>query len=686
MLRFFKRMERTRNFVLLLFSIVMVVSLIAFYAPTRDIQNGLSRDENPIAKVAGETITVSEVARQQEGFSQSGRPLPAKLLLDGMIRERIVRLEAARLGLTATDAEVAERIRGQLKTEDGTPIDVATYEQNVTSQFGSVAAYEQTIRDQISADKLQAFLTSGVTVTEEEVLNDYKRNNTKFNLKYVPVSTADLAQSIKPTDEELQNYFNQNKKNYYISLPQKKIRYVFLNTSKIGEKLDISEADLKEAYTKIPADKKTAGVNGQQIVLRVAKPEFDKEVLQKANQIVQNIKAKNEGKISEEAFAELAKGESEEAKTAQNGGKLPGLVKENPGNPTDPYQKLLTMQPGDVSEPINYKDNYYILRRGEAVPKTFEDAKKELEVSLRNRRAYTATAELAQKIADDLKQTKDVRATAGKFAAQANSSVDEMIRETGFVKAGDNIDKVGVSDQFEQGIASLENVNDVGDKIPVDKGFAIPLLVDKKAPRDAELSEVKEQVAESYKLDQAKARVEEVAKRIAAAASSADALGGAAEANNLKALDQENFVVGSPLGEGPTATTSEDLQDAIYDLKPGEVTKTPIKVGDNWYVVGVVKREEADLENFTTQRTQLIESKVAQKRGQVFSDYLASIRQDYEANGKITVYQEEIAKLDAAAAPQTPQSPQQQQLPPEIRQQIEEQMQQQQKQQAPPPQ
>ena len=682
MLRFFKRMERTRNFVLLLFSIVMVVSLIVFYAPTSDLQANLTRDEDPIAEVAGETITVAEVARQQESLSQSGRAFPAKLLLDGMIRERIVRLEAERLGLTATDAEVAARIREQLKTEDGNDIDVQTYEQNVSSQFGSVANYEQMIRDQISAEKLQAFLTNGVTVSEEEVLDDFKRNNTKFGLKYVAVTTSDLAQSIKPSDEELQAYFEKNKKNYYIGVPQKKIRYIFLNNSKIGEKLEISEADLKKAYNEIPAEKKFAGVQGQQIVLRVAKPEFDKDVQQKANQIVQNARAKNNGKISQEAFAELAKGESEDAKSASSGGKIPGLIRENPSNPTDPYQRLLTMQPGEITDPINYKDNYYILRRGEAVPKTFEDAKKELEVSLRNRRAYTASAELAQKIADDLKQTKDVRATAQKFAAQANMSVDEMIRETGFIKPGDEVDKIGISDQFEQGIAQLEKTNDVGDKIPIDKGFAIPLLAEKREPRDAELSEVKEQVAEAYKLDRAKAKVEEIAKQIAAGANSADALGSAAEAVNLKAQEQEVYNLGAPLGEGPTATTSEALEDAIYALKPGEVTKTPVKIGDTYYVVGLVKRDEASMEDFAKQRDQLVDSKLAQKRGQVFSDYLASIRQDYEAKGQITIYQEEIAKLDAAA-PQTP--PQQQGLPPEIQRQIEEQMRQQQSQQAPPP-
>ena len=86
------------------------------------------------------------------------------------------------VGLTASDAEVAAEIRESLKAgADGKPIDKARYEQNVTTQYGSVSAYEETVRDGISGRKLQAFITSGVTVSEEEVINGFRRSNTKFS-------------------------------------------------------------------------------------------------------------------------------------------------------------------------------------------------------------------------------------------------------------------------------------------------------------------------------------------------------------------------------------------------------------------------------------------------------------------------------------------------------------------------
>ena len=672
-------MKRTRSFVLLLFAVVMVLSLVLFYSPTGDVQQTMRVSDETAAKVAGEYITVGEVVRQQERFSQFGSR-PAKDILDGLIAQRILRVEADRLGLRATDAEVAQSIREQVKSDDGTPFDQTRYEENVSEQFGSVANFEQAERDSLSAEKVQAFITSGVTVSEQEVIDDFKRQQTKFDLTYIPVSVTDLAQTIKPSDEELKDYFEKNKATYYISSPQKKIRYIFLNTAKVGEKLDISDADLKAEYDKLPEDKKKAGVQGQQIVLRVAKPEFESQVMQKANQIVENLK-KEDGKVSEEKFAEVAKGQSEDPNTARNGGKINGPIKQIPDNPDDPYQKLLNMQPGEVTEPIVYKDRIFILRRGEDVPKPFEDAKKELLVSLRNRRAYTITAELAQKVADRLKEVKDIQKVAAEFAPQANMSVPEMIKETGFIKPGDTVEGIGVSPQFEQGIAPLETAGDVGEKTPIPNGFAVPALVEKREPRDAEFDEVKEQVAESVKLEKARNQVEEIAKQIASSVGSAADLKSAADSKGLKAQDQKDFVLTSPLGQGPSAGTTEELQDAVFALNKGDITKKPIKVGDNWYIVGVNARTEADMEEFTKQRDGLIAGKLQQKRGQVFADYIAATRARFEKEGKITVYQDALAKIDEANAENKSENPQG--LPPNIQQMIEEQQKQQQ--QAPPP-
>ncbi|MCO6509166.1 MAG: SurA N-terminal domain-containing protein [Aridibacter famidurans] len=657
MLKFFKRMERTRNIILVVFAVLLVVSLIVFGALQPGTQENLLVSNEVVAQVGDETVTLGELATQQQTFQQRQQNIPANFLLDGLIRQKMVKNEAERLGLTASDAEVADAIREIFKPEDGQPFDQARYEQIALRQAGSVSAYEESIRDELSAEKVRAFVTAGVRVSEAEVLEDFRRKNTKFDLSYVAISTGDIAEGIQPTDEELAKYFEENKKDYYISLPQKKIRYVYLETAKVGETLNLTDEILKAEYDKLPPERRQKGVNVQEIVLRVASPDFDAAQLEKANQIVQSLR-QGQGGVTEERFAEVAKGQSEKPSTATNGGRVTGLVRPNPSNPDDPYQRILTMKDGEITEPIKFGSDYYILRRGKAEPKSFEEMKKELEVGLRNRRAYAANSELAQKVAARLKEVKDVDKVAQEFAGQANMSVANMVKETGYVKPGDEVEGFGVSQDFEQGIAPLEEKGQVGDRIPVPGGFAIPMLVDKRDPRDATLDEVRQRVVDAYKVAEARKRIEQIAKEIASGAQNAEGLSAAASSKNLEAADAADFILGSPLGEGPTATTSEALEEAIYSADKGGVTGA-IQVGDNWYVVGVKDREEASTEDFNAQRDSLVEQMLLEKRGRVFSDYLAAVRRRMEQSGEIVIYKEVLAKLEAqnqqeAPAPQFP--------------------------------
>ena len=253
MLKLFKRLEKTRNFVLLLFAVIMVVSLVLFYAPASNtVSANLAQSSETAASVSGHDITVGEIVRQQENYTRlsQGQPIPAKSMLEGLINSRISRIEAEKLGLTASDAEVAAEIRRQWSS-DGTPFNQAAYEANITEQFGGVRFFEQSVRDDVSAKKLEAYITAGATVSEADALNDFQRQNTKFDVNYVTVSVDELAKKITPTEQDLKFHFDGNKQRYYISSPQKKIKYVFISTAKIGEKLQISEADLKAEFDKL---------------------------------------------------------------------------------------------------------------------------------------------------------------------------------------------------------------------------------------------------------------------------------------------------------------------------------------------------------------------------------------------------------------------------------------------------
>jgi len=649
MLKQLGRLERTRNILIVGFVVLMAASLVLFYAPGRNSAAlAPATSTEVLATVGNDKVTVGELSALKESYQQmfGGQISLAQLggdrkMLDGLVRQRVIAQESARLGLAASDAEVADSIRKQFPDASKNAAAFERYKQAVTSRYGDIAAYENEVRRQISADKLQAFITAGVHVSDEEVQDDYKRKNTTFDLSYVPIVPDKLAQKIQINDQDLRTYYDQHKTDYRILEQQKKIRYLFIDQAKAGEKLQIPDEDLRAEYEKLAPENKQAGVRVQQIILKVARPDLDATVQAKANNLAQQAHGAS-GTATEEAFAELAKGNSEDPATAKNGGTVAGVVKKNPNKPDDPYQKVLDLQPGQVTDPIKYGNAYYILRRGDAVAKSFEDAKQELLVSMRNRRAYAAAAQLAERAFNRFKETKDAAKVAQELAADANMKPADMVRETPFVKNGDDVPDIGNSQQFEQAIASLNNAGDIGERTSIKGGFAVPQLVDKKDPRIPEFDEVKDKVAQAARIERAKAQLDQTARELAGSANSPADLKAAAQRLGLDAQDAKDYKLGQPLGQ---AGTSAAADEAIYNLKTGEVDKTPIKIGDNWVVVGATKRTEADLAEFSKQREQLTQTALSERRSQVFGDFTAAAQERLQRDGQIKIYDDVLAKM-----------------------------------------
>ncbi|HEX6189977.1 MAG TPA: SurA N-terminal domain-containing protein [Pyrinomonadaceae bacterium] len=660
MLKQLSRLERTRNILILAFVAVMAVSLVLFFRPGGGAARvDPTKSTEVLAVVGGEEITVGDFTLQKQNLQQQFARFGSQIslarmgysdekILDGLIASRVTSQEAERLGLGASEWEVKERVANMFRDPSGKfllvdasgKFDLAKYRERV----GDEVAFERGVARDIAREKLEAFVTAGVTVSEDEVREEYKRKNSSLDLTYVAVSPSKLAEKMQPADQELKDYYEKHKTEYRIDVPQKKIRYVFLDQNKAGAKVQISDNELREEFQNVKPEFKNAGVKAQQIVLRVAHEDLDAEVQKKANDLVAKVRGQS-GTATEEAFAELAKGNSEDAATAKNGGRLPGLVKKSSTNPDDPFQRTLDMQPGQVTDPIKYKNAYYILRRGESVPKTFEMAKPELLVSARNNRGYKIAQGIAQKAQDRLKATKDPQKVAQELAAEANMSPADMVRETPFVKPGDNVPNIGSSQQFEDGIAPLNNPNDVGERTPIKDGFAIPMLVEKRDPRIPEFDEVKDKVVAAVKEEKAKSQLEQTAKEIIASAKTPADLKAAAQKYGLEAKAEANYKIGTALADLGSSTI---LDQPLNNAKAGEVISSPIFLNENYLVIGVTKRTEADMAEFAKQRDTLMETAQDDRKNQVFEDYLAGVQQRMKQDGDIKVYNEVLAQYQEA--------------------------------------
>ena len=662
MLKQLGKLERTRNIVILGFAILMAVSLIVFYAPGRSASNrDPARSTEVVAKVGSERITVADLARIRENYMQmfGGRINLAQLggnrrFLDGLISKLVINQEAERLGFGASDEELREKIRKQFTDSSGVFVGFDRYKESVVARYGDIEKFENDIRAEIAQEKLRAFVTASINVSDPEIEEEYKRRNSNFDVSYVAVAADKFAEKIQPSDEELRSYYESHKTDYRYLEPQKKVRYVYIDTEKVGSKLQISDAELKTEYDNLQPQFKEAGVKVQQIVLKVARKDLDPMVEAKAKDLITKLRGKD-GKASEEAFAEAAKGNSEDPATARNNGFLLKPFKKTPDKPHGLYDRTIDMTPGDMSDiPIRYGGDWYILRRGDSVAKTFAEAKPELLVSLRNRRGYGVAFQIAQKAKTRLQETKDPQKVAQELAAEANMAPATMVRETPFVKPGDDVADIGTNQQFEQSLAALNNPNDVGEPTGVKGGFAVPMLIEKKDPRIPEFDEVKSKVADSIKQQRAKEQLEQKAKDLLASVSSPDALKEAGEKEGFDSGLEEGFKLGSSLGKAGISTALDDL---IYSLKPGELSKAPIKVEDKWVIVGLKNRINADQNGFAAQRDTLRQSMISERQDQVFEDYIAGVQQRMKQQGKIEIYNDVLTQFDEsepAAEPNLP--------------------------------
>jgi len=674
MLKQLSRLEKTRNLLIIGFVALMAFSLVLFYKPGGSgINVEPAKNTTAVARVNGEEITVADIAQLKDNYMQmlGGQISLAQMggnkrFLDGLIRDKVVSQEAARLGLAASDAELAERIHKQYSDQSGKFVfldasgkpDIDKYKERVAQQYGDVERFERSVRDAIAQEKLRAFITASVTVSPDEVQSDYKRKNTIFELTYALISADKLAEKITPTDQDLHSYYDQHKTDYRYLEPQKKIRYLFINQEKSGEKLQIPDQDLRDRYNKLDAHAKESGVKVQQILLKVARKDLDAQIEQRAKDLV--TKARGTGSSSSEAtFSDLAKGSSEDVASAKNGGFLATAYKKNPNKINGLYDRTVDMQPGDITDPIRYGGNWYILRRGDSVPKTFEEAKAELLVSARNQKAFAVSFNLAGRAKDLLKQSHDAQKVAQQLAAEANMSPAEMVRETPYIKPGDDVPNIGSNQNFEQAIANLNNPNDVGEPVGVKDGVAIPMFVDKKEPRIPDFDEAKDKLTKAFKQQRAKDQLDQKAKELATSASTAADLKAAGDKAGLETSTEEKFKLNGTLGK---AGASPALDEAIYALKEGEVTRTPIKVGENWVVVGATKRTEADLAEFSKQRDQLTETMLKSRQDQVYEDYVAAAVDRMKKEGKIKIYKDVLASIEedepqVAPQPRRPRMP-----------------------------
>lgn len=610
--------------VLVLICGAMVLTL----APVGGIGGSNTTSPNAVATVGGEDISVMDV-RQEFEQQTRGQNIPQVMqglymrqVLDQMVFQRLLAMEAQRLGIQVTPDEITQRIKELLPTAfpGGVWIGAERYAQEVEIRTGmTVPQFEDYVRTAVLVDKFKFLVTDGISVTPQEVEAQYRYANEKIQLDYTEIKPADLQDSIKPTDAELAAYFTKNEAQYQI--PEKRsAKYALLDLDQLKQSIKISDADAQSYYQQHLDDYKVEN--------RVDVAHIVFNTLGKTDAEVALVKQQAE-KVDEQAkhganFADLAKKYSEDQNTKAKGGDIGWIVA---GQTAPSFEKAAFSLPKDgisdvVQTPYSF-DIIKVLDKEVAHTKSLDEVKSSIINTLTQEKLNSEEGDLSDKLTAAVRQPG--QQTLDSIAKQFNLQTGE----TPLVSVTDPVGDLGSSTALQEALFSL-HPGELSQPISINRGYVI-VSVDKTVPgHQGKLAEVRDRVLADYRKEKAQSLAEQKADQLAKDLKGSTGFEKAAKTLGLEAKTTDPITRTSQVADiGPANEFS-----AAFNMNQGQ-TGGPVLLNGNWIVYQVKSKQVASPEDFAKAKDSLQKQILQQKQSTAFEAFHDALQKRYEQEGKL---------------------------------------------------
>lgn len=137
-------------------------------------------------------------------------------LMNSLTWDRLVIIEAAREGtIEVSDKEVVDYITSHpLFLRDGN-FDEKFYNYVIEQNLGiNTRKFEEYLRDSLKINKVKENILKNVSVTDDEILNAYKRDHEKGKITYVSLYKEDLESAVEVTDSDIDDYYNLRREKF----------------------------------------------------------------------------------------------------------------------------------------------------------------------------------------------------------------------------------------------------------------------------------------------------------------------------------------------------------------------------------------------------------------------------------------------------------------------------------------
>jgi peptidyl-prolyl cis-trans isomerase D len=614
------RMRRHRHW--LKWSLALVVlSFIAFYIPNRNRNLGAASHEE-LATVNGETVTVSAYRRAYQQAVQMYRSAYGpnfneqmlkqmgieQQILRQLVDERAAVAEAKRLGLTVSDAEVAQRILAiPAFQQNGVFAGEEVYAQVLASQRPPLtkAEFEDSLRRSLLVDKLHATLTDWMTVSDEDVTAEFKRRNEKVKVDLVVLSADKLRGEVTVTDQDLSAWFDAHKENYRVG-EKRKIKYLLIDLDQLRAKAVVAPADIEKYYRENQQEFTTPEQVRASHILIKTEGRDDAAARAKAEELLKQARGGAD-------FAALAKKNSEDEGSAKNGGDLDFFGR---GRMAKEFEDAaFALQPGQISDVVKSPFGYHIIKvvdHKPAVTKSLNDVRQQISDRLAYERAQADAGVLAAQLTRELKAPGDLDRVA---AAQKLP-----VQQSGFFLRDEPVAGLGPVPEITEQAFTAKSGTVVG-PVTTARGVVFFTVVGSEPSRLPQLAEVKDKVRDDVTRQKARELTKTRAAGLAASLKGAD-FAKAAKAAGLDVKTSEFVTRGTAW---PDVGISPALDQAVFSLAAGGVT-APVTTDAATVIAHVVERQDVNMQDLALAKDGLRQELENDKRSRFFGAYMVKAR------------------------------------------------------------
>ncbi len=634
---------------LLVICVMMVITLVPG-GLFGDYFGGGVTTAGVVAKVGTDDITLQQVAQRARmiGRQQFRGNVPPTLMpflmqraADGMITQGALAYEADRMGLGVSDKELADYLHqgqfGQLFFPGGNFIGQQQYEDFVQNQFGlSVAQFEKELKDQLAQQKLLSAISAPATVSDKEVEEQVKKQDTKVKFDYAVLTLDDVKKQVKVTDVELKAFYDQNKQQYLNSIPEKrKARYILVDTSQVAGSIPVTQADLQAYYNqhqdefRIPET-----VTVRHILIKTPTPGPDGKVDPKA---VDAAKAKADD-IDKQLkaganFADLAKKYSDDPGSAQQGGLLPPITR---GRTVPEFEQAAFNTPkGQMTGVVRTSYGFHIILvedKQNARVKPLDEVKAQIEPAIKQQKAAAAAQNLANSVENTARS-----AGIDKAAAEKGLSVTT----TDLIAQADALPGLGPAQELSNALFSAKK-NDPPAMAQTPQGYAIYQVTEIQPPQTPTFDQIKAQVEDQFKAQRAQALLAQKTQELSDRARAEHDLKKAAK--ELDATVKTSDLVNST-AQVPDVGAMSGAANVAFGMAVGEISSPMQGSQGTGIVLAIVEKQEPTPAEAKQNWDRAKEALLDQKRQVLEGLYVQNLRDKLEKDGKIKINKQEMERM-----------------------------------------